>query len=293
MSFSVGEYVIAASSANPANYMSGQITAYTGTSMTVNVTVVGGSGTHTDWNILLSGAQGTTGATGPAGPGVTWVDVNSASVTAVPNTGYMANSGSSVTIQLPVSSAMTVGDVIQVNGVGTGGWKINRNALQSIIINGISTNSSVTGVISGSQYAAIELQYIGNNIWTVLNYTGNVGVLFTNGEVYEGGLTWMWPVNNGGSGYAQAAAVTFCAAWINDSTGTSVPGWRLPTEPELKALYATYPNNSAVLNVQGWVNGSVWSSTLDGAGNHDYVTLSNGSVGAFVDATALAVTCVR
>ena len=44
--------------------MFGQVTAYAGTSLTINVTVAGGSGTHADWTIEPSGSVGPAGATG-------------------------------------------------------------------------------------------------------------------------------------------------------------------------------------------------------------------------------------
>ena len=54
--FSLGQPVLVASSANPANQMTGQITAHdSGTgSMTVNVAAIGGSGTYADWVISLT-----------------------------------------------------------------------------------------------------------------------------------------------------------------------------------------------------------------------------------------------
>ena len=58
----IGDWLIIASTANTANFMSGPITNYTGTSLTVNVTKIGGSGTHSDWNISLSGIPGADGA---------------------------------------------------------------------------------------------------------------------------------------------------------------------------------------------------------------------------------------
>lgn len=73
------------------------------------------------------------GATGPAGPGVTWVYVTGTSVQAMPNTGYMADGVSKVTITLPDSTSLNVGDIVQVSGMGSGGWKIAQNAAQSII----------------------------------------------------------------------------------------------------------------------------------------------------------------
>jgi hypothetical protein len=78
----------------------------------------------TSTEYLCNGAQGT------PGPGITWVDVTGTSVQATPNSGYIADSNSLVTITLP--SSLTKGDIIQVNGVGAGGWKIAQNAGQSI-----------------------------------------------------------------------------------------------------------------------------------------------------------------
>lgn len=64
--FTIGEFVTIASGANVANYMHGQVTSYSGTALIVNVLDTGGTGTHSDWNIMLSGTQGTMG---PAGAG--------------------------------------------------------------------------------------------------------------------------------------------------------------------------------------------------------------------------------
>ena len=55
--------------------MEGEITAYSSTSLTIDVDYTEGSGAHADWNIGFSGARGATGdtgatgATGPAGSG--------------------------------------------------------------------------------------------------------------------------------------------------------------------------------------------------------------------------------
>jgi hypothetical protein len=48
------------SAADPTDYMEGDITAYTGSSMTVNVTRLGptASGTHADWSIVVAGEPG-------------------------------------------------------------------------------------------------------------------------------------------------------------------------------------------------------------------------------------------
>jgi hypothetical protein len=182
-----------------------------------------------------------------------------------------------------------VGDIIQVNGVGSGGWTIAQNAGQSTIINGITGISGTSGVISGSQYGAIELQYVGGGAFTVLNYTGNVGVLLPNGYVYEGGLTWMPPYTNSGNGLAWTDANTYCTNTVING----VPGWRLPTEAEMNALYNAYPNNSAVLGGQGWTLGYTWSSTPYGGGYYYYVNLGYGVSTWYYETNSLPVTCVR
>jgi hypothetical protein len=71
LAYTVGARARAASNATPTNWMEGLVTAYSGTSLTVNVDLTNGSGSAADWNINLSGQQGTTGpqgATGSQGP---------------------------------------------------------------------------------------------------------------------------------------------------------------------------------------------------------------------------------
>ena len=153
--------------------------------------------------------------------GIKWVDVTTTPVQAVPNTGYLADSTSQVTIILPLSTTLKMGDIIEVSGVGTGGWKIAQNAGQSIVgdiesiadvwiqvcghfpakwSSGVSawdssrpvavtlgcgiytsfplwhqsTTPGTAGSISGGQYSAIELQYIGNNKFMVLSHEGDL-----------------------------------------------------------------------------------------------------------------------
>jgi hypothetical protein len=54
--YAIGQFVVIADTGTPANFMVGQVTAYnSGTgAMTVNVTVIGGSGTFTTWTISLT-----------------------------------------------------------------------------------------------------------------------------------------------------------------------------------------------------------------------------------------------
>ena len=65
--FAAGAWLLITSDANPANYMHGQVTAYSGTSLTVNVTNIGGAGTLADWTIRVSGTRGSLGVDGAQG----------------------------------------------------------------------------------------------------------------------------------------------------------------------------------------------------------------------------------
>jgi hypothetical protein len=247
------------------------------------------SGIDTNGNGVLDPSEVTSTqyvCNGAAGPGITWVDAAS-SVQAVSNTGYMADNAAQVTITLP--AAPNVGDVIQVNGIGAGGWSIAQNAGQSIITQDIVNiaGATTTGTITGAQYDAIELQYIAPNTFSVLNFAGNLVIsTLSPGYVSEGGLTWM-PVPMTLYDYYGAEALCLGSAH-NGQTG-----WRLPTHTELNALYTAYPSNSATLRGLGWWVGLTWSSTMGNPGLHYYQSLSGGGGGTMPDVGTIGVTCVR
>ena len=58
--YTIGQYVIIASTASPTNYMVGQVTSFSGTSLVVNVTVINGSGTIAAWSISVTALASTT-----------------------------------------------------------------------------------------------------------------------------------------------------------------------------------------------------------------------------------------
>src|SRR5499427_2671259 len=67
--FQLGHYVLVNETSNSANQMLGQITAYSGTSLTINVIATGGSGTHADWTIALTNSAAAAGLLPPVGSG--------------------------------------------------------------------------------------------------------------------------------------------------------------------------------------------------------------------------------
>jgi hypothetical protein len=108
--------------------------------------------------------------------------------------------------------------------------------------------------------------------------TQSATVTVTGAYVAQGGLTWM-PVSFWMSWYS---ANNYCLSF----NGLGKSGWRLPTNNELSALYA-----SGAMNGQGWILDETWSSTSDGGGYNYSVYLNNGLVGD--GGYSSYVTCVR
>lgn len=54
--------------------MYGQVTSYSGSTLIINVTLINGSGTYTDWSISIAGTRGATGATGAGLPSFSGAD---------------------------------------------------------------------------------------------------------------------------------------------------------------------------------------------------------------------------
>lgn len=102
-----------------AQYMYGQVTSYSGTSLTIDVTTSSGSGTYTDWIISISGVPGPTGPTGDTGPvGAGSGDVNGpASAT---NNHAVLFDGS--TGKLLKTSGITLGSLASASTINNSNW---------------------------------------------------------------------------------------------------------------------------------------------------------------------------
>jgi len=77
------------------------------------------------------------------GPGMSWVSVTAPTQAMSVNTGYMAMAATQVVLTLPANPA--IGDVVAVNGIGAGGWKIAQNAGQFITARNVP-NDGVAGL---------------------------------------------------------------------------------------------------------------------------------------------------
>jgi photosystem II stability/assembly factor-like uncharacterized protein len=131
--------------------------------------------------------NGETGPVGPAGPGVSWEDVTGTSVQAQPNKGYIVDNDSRVTVRLP--SSPSFGDIVEVNGIGSGGWMITQNSGQKIITSKIKPSPEVWTPRLTDQvrsWFGVASSADGNKLAAVM---GNIlqGFIYTSND---SGVTW-------------------------------------------------------------------------------------------------------
>ena len=106
--------------------------------------------------------------------GFTFNNVTGTSDTMAANSGYLANNAGLVTLTLPASAGLAVGDILKIKGVGAGGFKIAQNASQKIRwASGSETTTGVTGYLQTTdQNDYIEIFYVASNIFSVGSVKG-------------------------------------------------------------------------------------------------------------------------
>ncbi len=92
------------------------------------------------------------------------------------NNSYIANNAALVTVTLPSTAA--IGSVINVGGLGAGGWQLAQNSGQTIHFGNVATTSGVSGYIaSQNQYDNVSIQcVVANTTWVVFASQGNMTV---------------------------------------------------------------------------------------------------------------------
>ncbi|MFM7028850.1 MAG: tail fiber domain-containing protein [Chakrabartia sp.] len=145
--FVVGQWVTVTSTATPANWMHGQITAYTsGTGgLTVNVTAVGGSGTYAAWTIGLSAPSQSSAALLSTSSYADPAWLTSLSASKLTGTVTIAGGGTGAATGADARTNLDVPSRIGVGASGTWGISISGNAA--------SANTATTATVAGTANA--------------------------------------------------------------------------------------------------------------------------------------------
>jgi len=152
--WATGQFLVAASAANTANYMHGQVTSYdvnTG-ALVLNVLDIGGSGTKADWTLSLSAPKGDTGAAG-ASSYLTRVEVSGTTQACAAGNEYWAENVAATAFTAPSSPADGARfAVTPVNGLLT-----NTIDFGAATVRG--PGGTVTGVLTLDLGARMEFVY--------------------------------------------------------------------------------------------------------------------------------------
>ncbi len=157
---------IASTAANTINATSGSATASS------NAFTIVGAGT------VSTSATGSTLTITGTGGGFTWNNTTGSTQAMAVGNGYVDNgSGSPTVYTLPATAA--VGNIVAVQGAGSGLWKIAQNSGQTIAFNGVTSTSGVTGSVSStSQFDVMYVMCItANSGWAVNQSVGNLSVV--------------------------------------------------------------------------------------------------------------------
>jgi hypothetical protein len=103
--YTAGIFVTVVSASLTSNWGFGQVTSYSGSTLTVDIQVISGSTSKSDWNISLTGSRGATGA---AGTGVT-----------PQTTGFTLTGGTTTSKTLTVVDTLSTSDLVKTSDIGT------------------------------------------------------------------------------------------------------------------------------------------------------------------------------
>ena len=110
------------------------------------------------------------------------------------NNAYIANSASQLTFTLPASPSL--GDRVQVLGLGAGGWQLNANTGQTLYDAQTLGSNGMAGIV-GTRDMAIEVVYAGSSTWIVDAGRGAVSAATPQLDPFWSTVTLQIPLNNG------------------------------------------------------------------------------------------------
>lgn len=297
--FTVGTRVRVAYTTTPSNWMEGVITAFSGTSLTVDVDTVGGSGTYAAWTFSVAGVNnsslvvGTTAITGGTTGRVLYDNGGLVGEYAISGTGSVVLTGSPALTGTPTFAGSTSGTTgLKASAVASG--TLTLPAATDTLVGKATTDTLTNKTISGADNT---LSNIGNSSLTNSSITVNGTSISLGGSgtitaaassvavgttTVTGGTTTrvlydnagtlgeyaQVPIANGGTGQATASA-GFNALSPITSTGDLIIGNGTNSATRL-AIGA----NGYVLQSNGTT--ATWASFTSGASiSNDTTTTSN------------------
>lgn len=132
----------------------------------INIVGAGSTTTSASGNTITISSSG-------GGGGITWSAIGASQTLAV-NNGYFCTSGATLSLALPVTSAL--GDTIEITLDGSSGFTITQSAGQSIKLGNQTTTAGVGGSISSTgQGDTIRMVCKTANLnWSILSSMGNL-----------------------------------------------------------------------------------------------------------------------
>lgn len=115
---------------------------------------------------------GTVTATGGVASGLPTTNVTGTSQTAVAGNGYVTNNASLVTITLPTPA---LGSVIEITGLGAGGWKAQCGSGHTIRL-GTTVSASTGYAASTDQYDSVRILGVSTTQWHIVSSVGTLDI---------------------------------------------------------------------------------------------------------------------
>lgn len=193
------------SAANPAIFMIGTATAYSGTSLTVNVDTIGTASSASDWVIIVTGRTGATGATGSTG-----------------STGTTGATGTAAGLSYAWNTSTSAADP------GTGKVSTNNGTLASATALYISETDANSAGLAALLATLDDGTSTNKSRWRIYNPSApqNYWEFYVTGTLTDNGAWDAFTISHIGSGgsFTNGVAVAILAVQTGDKGDTGTTG---------------------------------------------------------------------